>query len=130
VNLGLRAAVGLFSCLSWESFAEDILSSNTPPQTDGRNFHEFVFIGLKSLFFDSGLQTVLQNPKLRPAMGHEKKKKLTKGFRWAWVLNIASSKKLGQQRTKRRAKWLFKKAWNFEHFPQAIWAINGPREES
>jgi len=25
---------------------------------------------------------------------------------------------------------LKKKAWDFEHIPQAIWAINGPREKS
>jgi hypothetical protein len=38
---------------------------------------------------------------------------------------------IGPTMGQEKAKWLFKKkAWDFEHIPQAIWAINGLREKS
>jgi hypothetical protein len=45
-------------------------------------------------------------------------------------LKYCIKQKIRPTMAKRRAKWLFKKAWDFEHFPQAIRVINGPREKS
>jgi hypothetical protein len=44
---------------------------------------------------------ITSSKKFRPTINHEKEP--SKGFRWAWVLNITLSKKMGQQRAKRRA---------------------------
>jgi len=57
----------------------DSLFSNTPPQTDGRNFLQFVFFFFFFFCVGPGLQIVPQRLKIKPTMG-QKKLKTGSGF--------------------------------------------------
>jgi hypothetical protein len=61
-------------------------------------------------------------------MGHEKK--AYKGLEMSLSLKHCFKQEIWPPMGQEKAKWLFKKAWDFEHFSQAIWAIKWAKKKA